>query len=142
MDKAKPFVKFLVTLIAILALSCAAFLAGCSTGGDGNASNDNAIVNEIAASPDTDDTANGDDAVEADTEDNVAPDAATAPAVPATTPAADAGGKSLVVYFSRTGEQYQVGVIDKGNTAMVADEIAKRTGPTHSRSSPSTIRIR
>ena len=29
------------------------------------------------------------------------------------------GGKSLVVYFSRTGEQYTVGVIDKGNTAAM-----------------------
>lgn len=37
-------------------------------------------------------------------------------------------GKSLVVYFSRTGEQYQVGVIDKGNTAIVAEMIAEETG--------------
>ncbi len=35
---------------------------------------------------------------------------------------------TLVVYFSRTGEQYQVGVIDKGNTAIVAEIIAKKTG--------------
>ncbi len=34
----------------------------------------------------------------------------------------------LVVYFSRTGEQYNVGVIDKGNTAIVAEFIADRTG--------------
>lgn len=41
-----------------------------------------------------------------------------------------AGGSSeiLVVYFSRTGEQYSVGVIDKGNTAIVADMIAEQTG--------------
>lgn len=31
----------------------------------------------------------------------------------------------LVVYFSRTGEQYGVGVIDKGNTAIVAEMIAE-----------------
>lgn len=36
--------------------------------------------------------------------------------------------KSLVVYFSRTGEQYGVGVIEKGNTAIVADMIVKLTG--------------
>lgn len=36
--------------------------------------------------------------------------------------------KSLVVCFSRTGEQYGVGVIDKGNTAIVADMIAAETG--------------
>ena len=34
----------------------------------------------------------------------------------------------LVVYFSRTGEQYQVGVIDKGNTAIVAGMIAEKIG--------------
>ena len=36
--------------------------------------------------------------------------------------------KSLVVFFSRTGEQYTVGVIDKGNTAIVAEMIAEQTG--------------
>lgn len=34
----------------------------------------------------------------------------------------------LVIYFSRTGEQYNVGVIDKGNTAIVAEMIAAETG--------------
>ena len=34
----------------------------------------------------------------------------------------------LVIYFSRTGEQYTVGVIDKGNTAIVAEMIAEKTG--------------
>ena len=34
----------------------------------------------------------------------------------------------LVVYFSRTGEQYTVGVIDHGNTAIVAEMIADETG--------------
>ena len=38
------------------------------------------------------------------------------------------GSKALVVYFSRTGEQYEVGVIEKGNTAIVADMIAEQTG--------------
>lgn len=35
---------------------------------------------------------------------------------------------TLVVFFSRTGEQYNVGVIEKGNTAIVAEMIAERTG--------------
>ena len=35
---------------------------------------------------------------------------------------------TLVLYFSRTGEQYVVGVIDKGNTAIVAEMIAEETG--------------
>ena len=38
------------------------------------------------------------------------------------------GSDILVVYFSRTGEQYNVGVIDKGNTAIVAEMIADETG--------------
>ena len=37
-------------------------------------------------------------------------------------------GGVLVVYFSRTGEQYQVGVIDNGNTAIVAEMVAEKTG--------------
>ncbi len=36
--------------------------------------------------------------------------------------------KALVVYFSRTGEQYGVGEIEKGNTAIVAEMIAEQTG--------------
>ncbi len=35
---------------------------------------------------------------------------------------------TLVVYFSRTGEQYSVGVIDEGNTAIVAKLIAEEIG--------------
>ena len=37
------------------------------------------------------------------------------------------GSDILVVYFSRTGEQYGVGVIDEGNTAIVAKMIAEQT---------------
>ena len=35
--------------------------------------------------------------------------------------------KCLVVYFSRSGEQYSVGEIQEGNTAIVAKIIAKET---------------
>ena len=35
---------------------------------------------------------------------------------------------TLVIYFSRTGEQYTVGVIEKGNAAIVAEMIAEGTG--------------
>lgn len=37
------------------------------------------------------------------------------------------GSDILVVYFSRAGEQYGVGVIGKGNTAIVAEMIAEQT---------------
>ncbi|MBQ8481186.1 MAG: NAD(P)H-dependent oxidoreductase [Alphaproteobacteria bacterium] len=36
--------------------------------------------------------------------------------------------KALVVYFSRTGEQYSVGNITEGNTAVIAKMIAEQTG--------------
>ena len=36
--------------------------------------------------------------------------------------------KILVVYFSRTGEEYNVGKITTGNTAIVADFIARKVG--------------
>ena len=39
-----------------------------------------------------------------------------------------ANSKILVVYFSHTGENYSVGVIEKGNTHIIADMIAEETG--------------
>lgn len=38
------------------------------------------------------------------------------------------GGRALVAYFSHTGENYGVGVIEKGNTRIVAEMIAEKTG--------------
>ena len=35
---------------------------------------------------------------------------------------------TLVAYFSRAGENYNVGVVDKGNTAKLAEAIAEQTG--------------
>lgn len=45
-------------------------------------------------------------------------------------PDADASGeaKILIAYFSRAGENYNVGVIEKGNTAILAEMIAEQTG--------------
>ena len=40
----------------------------------------------------------------------------------------DEANNTLVVYFSRTGEQYTVGVIEKGNTAIAAEMIIEETG--------------
>ena len=37
-------------------------------------------------------------------------------------------GKILVAYFSRAGDNYQVGIIEKGNTHIMADMIAEYTG--------------
>ena len=38
------------------------------------------------------------------------------------------GSSILVAYFSLAGEQYEVGVIEKGNTEIVAEMIAEATG--------------
>ena len=73
---------------------------------------------------------------------NSAPEPASEPtAEPASAPAETAAAetapetavqtdtsKPLVLYFSRTGEQYVVGVIEEGNTAIVAKMIAEETG--------------
>ena len=61
---------------------------------------------------------------------------AQAPAAPAesaeTTPSqtadSESGSRVLVVYFSRTGENYTVGTIGTGNTAIVGDLIAESVG--------------
>ncbi len=55
--------------------------------------------------------------------------------IPAATPETEqpqnsstpSGGKILVAYFSLAGEQYEVGVIEKGNTEIVAEMIAEAT---------------
>ena len=40
----------------------------------------------------------------------------------------ESGSKTLIVFFSRTGENYNVGTISTGNTAIVAELIAESTG--------------
>jgi len=37
-------------------------------------------------------------------------------------------GKTLVVYYSRANENYNVGVVEVGNTELLAKEIVKKTG--------------
>ena len=37
-------------------------------------------------------------------------------------------GKSLILYFSRADENYAVGIIDKGNTEIVAEFVQELTG--------------
>lgn len=53
-------------------------------------------------------------------------DAATAPSTSAT-PAAS-NGASLVLVFSRAGENYGVGTVEVGNTMVLAQMIAEKTG--------------
>ena len=37
------------------------------------------------------------------------------------------GKKNLIIYFSRAGENYSVGYINKGNTEVIADYIKELT---------------
>jgi hypothetical protein len=37
-------------------------------------------------------------------------------------------GKTLIVYFSRAGENWQVGTVSKGNTAVMVDYMLEVTG--------------
>lgn len=47
---------------------------------------------------------------------------------PRVSAASEEGSKTLVAYFSLAGEQYDVGVIEEGNTRIIADLIAVKTG--------------
>lgn len=95
------------TSILLLLLAICLIIAGC-----GRTETNNAAVNSAAnsqnAAVDPDDDHSG----------------ATAPS----NTAQQESRNCLVICFSRTGEQYTVGVIDKGNTAIVAEMIAEKTG--------------
>ncbi len=54
-------------------------------------------------------------------------DTSDVPATPPTDKPSN-NGKSLVLYFSRAGENYNVGVVEKGSTQLVAEMIAEETG--------------
>ena len=60
----------------------------------------------------------------------VPPESTAAPATDSSeeTDSGAPDGKILVAYFSHTGENYGVGVIEKGNTHIIADMIAEETG--------------
>ena len=79
-------------------------------------------TNEPATAGSTQSTANSTSA------NNESSDPDTVSETEQTTTEPSAETKILVVYFSRTGEQYSVGNIDKGNTAIVAEMIAEKTG--------------
>ena len=103
MKRLKKYAALLLAVALILSL------AACASSTNNTAEEQRETVTENPIQPSN---------TQADerTEDESAPDETTA------------GNSVLVVYFSRTGEQYEVGVIDKGNTAIVADMIIEATG--------------
>lgn len=107
MKKISVFCAFLLALLTVVSL------AGCGAGKQQQ--NQNNAETENASAP-----------AETATPDASAPEETAQPA--SQDPAQSTGSKTLVLYFSRTGEQYTVGVIEKGNTAVVAEMIAEKTG--------------
>ena len=103
-------IKKIVTLVMVTALMLVMTACG-STGGTSSMQETSENTETKQDATDTKDiTASESDTMEATNDDS-------------------AGDSSiLVVYFSRTGEQYTVGVIDEGNTAIVAKMISEKTG--------------
>ena len=107
---------YLLTAMVVLCL-----LAGCGNNGTENPAPES--VPEAAVSPDE----TPEESVEAE----AAPQADEAESVQEGTAESVENSEvmgALVVYFSRIGEQYSVGYIEKGNTAIVAEMIAEKTG--------------
>ena len=109
-------------IIVGVMMVCMLALAGCgqsNTSADSN-TNGNTQERQTAEKDETEGSENS-DATARDTETPIEENNEE-------TDTAGSLSDTLVVYFSRTGEQYNVGVIDKGNTAIVADMIAEQTG--------------
>ena len=115
------FIKKYMTWLLIITLVFA--LAGCGNSSENtenqedNRAAESTEITESTQSPDSSNrTADNEDTARSEQEESKADETQTA------------ASDILVVYFSRTGEQYTVGVINKGNTAIVAEIIAEETG--------------
>lgn len=98
-------------LTAIIAGAFLLLFTSCSSSPEGSVTSDTTIPASESASAAGNETTTGEASGKSGSSD---------PAV--------SSSRILVVYFSRTGEQYNVGVIDKGNTSIVAEMIAEKTG--------------
>lgn len=119
--------------IALL-VAAALMLTGCgsSSASTGAAEPANEVVEETQTEDQTEEgqaeeTQTEEAGTEAGPAEQVEADGAEAAATTSGTET-ESSSDTLVLYFSRTGEQYVVGVIDKGNTAIVAEMIAEQTG--------------
>ena len=63
-----------------------------------------------------------------ETEADEAPAEPETSAEPSPEPAPADAASTLVLVFSRAGDNYNVGVVERGNTAVIADMLAERTG--------------
>ena len=110
----------LILTVALLLTGCGGASAQANTQEKADAAQKEAVVTEEASADEAEKTEAQEPAAAAETTDTTAEEA------PQET--ATAASDTLILYFSRTGEQYVVGVIDKGNTAIVAEMIAEQTG--------------
>ena len=117
----KNIKKMACLLLALgLILSLAACGSAESSTGQGTENRSEAVTAEETGSQ----TASADDETAPEQTEESAGEAASTD----TDESDPESSRILVVYFSRTGEQYTVGVIDHGNTAIVAEMIAEETG--------------
>lgn len=113
-------------LTALMIVLCMLMLAGCgkSDKNTDNKPSEDSKQTEVTDTTSTEADEENEDVASTDTQSDTFEDNEATEDIEA----ADSSSDILVVYFSRTGEQYNVGVIDKGNTAIVADMIVERTG--------------
>ena len=109
----------LILTAALLLTGCGGASAQTNTQEKTDAAQEEAVVTEEASA---------DEAVKTEAQEPAAAENTDTAAEEAPQETANAASDTLVLYFSRTGEQYVVGVIDKGNTAIVAEMIAEQTG--------------
>ena len=110
----KKYISLLLAVLMVISLS------GCAAGPNSN-QNTSSAETQYAETPATSETEPAEPVKPSTSSGNTSEPAETAGQMTSDT-------KILVAYFSRTGEQYTVGVIDEGNTAIVAKMIAEKTG--------------
>lgn len=110
--------KKIVSLLTMVTVSMV-MLAGCGSGNTSSAPRDEATKPVVA---DTDSTKTENSGT--DTAVQEAGDQGTAGDIIET----DDGNTLLIAYFSRADENYNVGYVDKGNTAILAEMAAELTG--------------
>ena len=123
MCKTKRLAAIWFAVVMVLALTgCSSSPQPASSGSETASST--ADVRETESSADADDAVPETTAPAQDEPESISAEAEETMAGEENTGTSD----TLVVYFSRTGEQYTVGVIDHGNTAIVAEMTAEKTG--------------
>lgn len=141
----KKTVALLLAVMMVFALTACGSNTGNQSESTGNAVPESGISestealmtseSEIAQSPadsqqESSDIpeSNGSDMSESGSESSPEPTQSTTTAEGESTLENDDGQNILVAFFSRAGENYNVGVIEKGNTHIIAEMIAEQTG--------------